>query len=98
MASYGDEVQCIFSNDMFLEIIPKTSGKDVALRKMCELRGVPFEGSYAFADQDNDISMLSAAAHGIALVNGSKGAKKAADYITFKDNNHDGLVPFLKAL
>jgi len=98
LAEYGDDVQCIFSNNMFLEIIPKTSGKDVALRKMCDLLNVPFENSYAFADQDNDISMLSAAAHGVALVNGSDGAKKAADYITFKDNNHDGLVPFLERL
>ena len=98
LAKYSDDVQCIFSNDMFLEIIPKKSGKDAALRKMCEILDVPFEKSYAFADQDNDISMLSAAAHGVALVNGSKGAKKAAGYITFTDNNHDGLVPFLNAL
>lgn len=98
MAEYGDVVQCIFSNDKFLEIIPKTSGKDVALRKMCEILDIPFSRSYAFADQDNDISMLSAAAHGVALVNGSKGAKKAAAHITFSDNNHDGLVPFLEAL
>ena len=98
LAKFGDEVQCLFSNNMFLEVIPKTSGKDVALRKMCEYFGVPFEASYAFADQDNDISMLAAAAHGVALVNGSEGAKKAADYITFLDNNHDGLVPFLNML
>ena len=98
LSKYADDVQCIFSNNMFLEIIPKTSGKDVALRKMCEMLDVPFERSYAFADQDNDISMLSAAAYGVALVNGSKGAKKAAGYITFSDNNHDGLVPFLNAL
>ena len=98
LARFSDSVQCIFSNNIFLEVIPKTSGKGVALHKMCELYGIPFEKSYAFADQDNDISMLSAAAHGVALVNGSYGAKKAADYITFKDNNHDGLVPFLEAL
>ena len=98
LGKYGHLVQCIFSNDKFLEVIPKTSGKDVALRKMCELYDVPFESSYAFADQDNDISMLAGAAHGVALVNGSEGAKKAADYITFLDNNHDGLVPFLKIL
>ena len=98
LSRYENSVQSIFSNNMFLEIIPKTSGKDVALRKMCELLNIPFEHSYAFADQDNDITMLRAAAHGVALVNGSRGAKKAADYITFKDNNHDGLVPFLEEL
>ena len=98
LARFSDSVQCIFSNNIFLEVIPKTSGKGVALHKMCELYGIPLEKSYAFADQDNDISMLSSAAHGVALVNGSHNAKEAADYITFKDNNHDGLVPFLNAL
>ena len=98
LARFSDSVQCIFSSNIFLEVIPKTSGKGVALHKMCELYGIPFEKSYAFADQDNDISMLWAAAHGVALVNGSHNAKEAADYITFKDNNHDGLVPFLQAL
>ena len=98
LARFSDSVQCIFSNNIFLEVIPKTSGKGVALHKMCELYGIPLEKSYAFADQDNDISMLSSAAYGVALVNGSHNAKEAADYITFKDNNHDGLVPFLNAL
>ena len=98
LEKYGDKVQCVFSGDKFLEVIPITSGKGAALLAMCELLGIPKENSYAFADEDNDISMLLAAAHGVALVNGSKGAKKAADYITFSDNNHDGLVPFLNAL
>ncbi|MBR3039678.1 MAG: Cof-type HAD-IIB family hydrolase [Lachnospiraceae bacterium] len=98
LEKYGDRVQCVFSGDMFLEVIPLSSGKGAALLSMCELLGIPKENSYAFADEDNDISMLSEAAHGVALVNGSKGAKKAADYITFLDNNHDGLVPFLNSL
>lgn len=98
LSKYGDQVQCVFSGDKFLEVIPKESGKGAALLSMCELLGIPQENSYAFADEDNDISMLQAAAHGVALVNGSKGAKKAAGYITFADNNHDGLVPFLNAL
>ncbi|MBR4580430.1 MAG: Cof-type HAD-IIB family hydrolase [Lachnospiraceae bacterium] len=98
LSKYGDAVQSIFSNEIFLEVIPKTSGKGIALRKMSEIKGIPFENSYAFADQDNDISMLLAAAHGVCLLNGSHGAKNAADYITFLDNNHDGLVPFLEAL
>ncbi len=95
LEKFSDRVQCIFSNDKFLEMIPITSGKGIALHKMCDILNIPFENSYAFADQDNDISMLAEAAHGVALVNGSKGAKKAADFITFSDNNHDGLLPFL---
>jgi hypothetical protein len=98
LEKYGDKVQCVFSGDKFLEVIPLSSGKGAALLGMCELLGIPRENSYAFADEDNDISMLLAAEHGVALVNGSKGAKKAADYITFKDNNHDGLVTFLNCI
>ena len=50
----------------------------------------------AAGDQDNDISMLQTAGIGIAMCNGSDGAKKAAAKVTVCDNNHDGLVPFLE--
>ena len=42
------------------------------------------------------IAMLRRAGLGVAMCNGSKGAKAAADVITMQDNNHDGLVPYLE--
>lgn len=95
---FGDEVQCLFSNDKFLEILPKESGKGNALVKICELTGRNPKATYSFADADNDVSMFKASARSVALLNAYPVAKAAAGYISFTDNNHDGLVPFLNCL
>ncbi len=95
---FGSDVDCVFSNDYFLEILPKGVSKGSALQFLCQHTGVLQSNSYSFADAENDISMLQAAGCGVALLNAQPSAKKVADYITFTDNNHDGLVPFLKKL
>jgi len=94
----GDRVQCLLSNDMFLEVLPANSGKGAALTFLCEHYGISKEHSFAFADAENDISMLREARYGVCLLNGQKNALAAADYVTFTDNNHEGLVPYLKKL
>ena len=42
--------------------------------------------------------MLEAAAYPTVLLNGIPAAKAAARFITFTDNNHEGLAPFLEKL
>lgn len=98
MAECGDSIQCLFSNRNFLEILPIGSGKGAAIDSMCQILGIPKENTYAFADAENDITMLMEAAHGVCMQNGYGEAKKVADYITFETNNHDGLVPFIEKL
>lgn len=95
---FSDKVQCVFSSSWFLEILPEESGKGNALVNLCKILGVDVKNSYAFADEQNDISMLKAAGHGVALLNARNTAKAAADYITFRDNNHDGLVEFIDGI
>ena len=95
---YGDVVDCVFSNAYFLEVMPKNVSKGSALEFLCTYTGIPGKNSYAFADAENDISMLHAAGHGVALLNAHKEAKESADFITFTDNNHDGLAIFLNRL
>lgn len=53
--------------------------------------------SYAFGDGDNDIHMFEAAGTGIAMENGTSGAKKAADYVTCRFTE-DGISCALKHL
>lgn len=95
---YGDSVDCVFSNEYFLEVMPKNISKGSALKFLCNYTGIPEKNSYAFADAENDISMLQAAGNGVALLNAHPKAKAVADFITFTDNNHDGLAPFLNRL
>ncbi len=91
-----DNVQVLFSSDKFLEIIPKESGKGSALRtiaKACQIKEIH---TYAFADEENDISLCEAAGKSVCLINGNPKLKAVCDYITFKDNNNDGLADFLE--
>lgn len=92
-----DRVTLVCSTDRLLEMFPASSGKGSALVCLAQYLQIPIENTMSAGDQDNDISMLEAAGLGIAMCNGSDGAKAAADKITKTDNNHDGLVPFLKS-
>lgn len=93
---FKDRVTVMFSNDKFLEIIPKESGKGSSLTKICELSGIKVQNSYAFADEENDISLFEAAGKSVCLINGNPKLKAVASYVTFRDNNQDGLADFLE--
>ena len=95
-AHFGDCLTTIFSNPWYLEIFPKEAGKGAALKRLAEHLEIPIEDTMAAGDAENDISMIEAAGLGIAMCNGDDKVKAAADVITEKDNDHDGLVPFLR--
>ncbi len=68
--------------------------KGDALKAVAEHLGVTREDTYAFGDGINDISMLKAAGHGIAMGNGQEKTKEAAEYVTDaidKDGVYNGL-------
>ena len=74
------------------------SSKGNAIRRLCKYLDIDIKDSAAIGDADNDISMIEAAGHGICMINGSDRAKKAADHITAKDNNHDGFLEIFQYL
>lgn len=69
--------------------------KGSAIRRIASTLKVDLHDTYAFGDGYNDVVMLKAAGHGIAMGNGVKEAKKAAEYIT-DDIDHDGVRNGLK--
>lgn len=91
----GDSVEAFFSNDYYLEVLPKNTGKGTAVLWLTDYLSMPHSHTFAAGDEDNDISMIKAAAHGIAMKNATTEVKAAADIITENDNNHDGLKEIL---
>jgi len=89
-------VECFFSNSHFLEIVSAGMNKGVAVRELCARLEIPTENSVAAGDQGNDIAMLRAAGIGVAMANGSDEAKAAANYVTCRDNNHDGIEEVIR--
>lgn len=91
LARHGDTVSAIFSNSQYLEIFDKTAGKGNAVRFVCAHFGIPLSQSVAAGDAENDISMLEAVGCAVAMANADPAVKACADFVTAKDNDHDGL-------
>lgn len=81
-----------FSAEEFLEYCRHDSNKGKGLEFLARYLRIPIADTIAVGDERNDISMISAAGVGVAMCSGRQEAKDAADYITEKDNNHDGAV------
>lgn len=75
-------VRCARWNEEGTDIISKDSGKkDGMLTWLCHEK-IETDETIAFGDADNDIDMLELAGIGVAMENGTKAAKKHADYVT----------------
>lgn len=68
--------------------------KGTALLHVAEKLGVPLENTYAFGDGVNDLCMIEAAGHGIAMGNAVDTLKEKAEFITtpiLEDGVYNGL-------
>lgn len=80
-----------FSNPEYLEHVAPGISKGEAIRILCEHLDIPLANTIAAGDAENDISMIEAAAIGVAMANAAPEVKAAADYITKRTNNEDGV-------
>ena len=71
-----------------IEVNAAGATKGKALLGLAERLGIPREGTMAFGDGLNDLSMLEAAGVGVAMENACAEAKAAADYITLSNDDH----------
>jgi len=92
----GQDVICAFSNPQYLEFYNKKAGKGNALIHLCNALHIHIKNSVAVGDEENDIPMLEAAAVGVCMANGIADAKAQADYVTERDNNHDGVAEVIE--
>ncbi len=80
------EFDFIRSQHNLFEILPKGSGKGVAIEKLEE--HLKTDKTIAIGDYDNDISMFHAAKLGVAVANACPAALAAADYVTVSNEEH----------
>lgn len=67
--------------DRAVDIIPKSSGKGIGIKKILDYYGFDKNQAIAFGDGNNDIEMLEAVGWGIAMANASEDLKKIADEV-----------------
>ena len=84
----ASEFDFIRSEATLCEILPKGVSKGSALPRLAELVGVDMSKVIAIGDYNNDISMLRAAAIGIAVANAMPEVKAVADHVTVSNEEH----------
>ena len=82
---------------MNIEVMGEGATKGTALTWLCEHLGERLADAWAFGDNINDIPMLQAAGHGMAMINAESEDREAADAITEYDNDHDGVARTIMA-
>ena len=81
-----------FSCSEYLEYTLKGADKGNGVRFLSDYLNISIDNTIACGDERNDISMLKAAGLGVCMINGNEEAKRAADYITKKNNNNGGIA------
>ena len=92
------EVWNIKDDIVSYEIHDKNINKASTMLYMASYYGIPKANVIAFGDQQNDVDMLLKAGIGVAMCNGIEALKNQVKHITRKDNNHNGIVDYLKYL
>ena len=86
------EVDCFFSCQEYLEVVPRGVHKGSAIKMLCRRLGMDVADSIAAGDAENDLQMLRSAGLGCAMANAVEAVKQAAGYVTTRDNDHDGVA------
>jgi Cof subfamily protein (haloacid dehalogenase superfamily) len=89
---YKDKLSIYRSEEFFIEAMPLGVDKAASLDKLFSAIGVDVSDTIACGDGFNDMSMIKYAKVGVCMKNGQQVVKDAADYVTEKTNDEDGLV------
>lgn len=76
-----EEMYFLHTNLMYFEIMPTGVSKAQGLRRLCALLGVPMENTIVIGDYYNDIDLMRAAGHAVAVANAPAEVKLVADQV-----------------
>lgn len=86
-------------SDTFLyEIVPEDESKGKSILHYVESRGGTAEEVMCFGDGDNDLEMMEACGHSIAMRNAPEHVKRMADEVTEYTNDEEGVKRHLEKL
>ncbi|MBI2201496.1 MAG: HAD family phosphatase [Armatimonadetes bacterium] len=91
VAALPQGINAVFSEETYLEILPKGSSKGAALAEMTKALGIPLEAVIAVGDNLNDLEMIRLAGLGVAMGNAPEELRRHAKYVT-RTNDDEGLA------
>jgi Cof subfamily protein (haloacid dehalogenase superfamily) len=87
--SLGDGVSCVVTDGRsLLQVSARTVSKLSACAGVLQAEGVALADTYAFGDDNNDISVFEAVGCGIAMANATSGLQSVAKHITGSNDEH----------
>ncbi len=75
-------VYFVATNRNYFEIMPEGVTKGTALQSLCEYLGIPLENTIAIGDYYNDLDLMRAAGHSVAMENAPQEVRLAASAVT----------------
>ena len=88
---HGNLLDIFFSEDYFLEVVPKGVAKDKSLEALLDKLNIKREELIACGDGMNDLPMIEYAGLGVAMDNAYPKVKESADIIA-PSNDDDGVA------
>ena len=98
MESYPDLCDRFWTGSPYFEIFYKGISKGSSLEVISKYYDIPKERVIAFGDAENDREMFEFAGISVAMSNGKDSLKKAANHVSIRDNNHNGIYHTLKQI
>lgn len=100
LPAFGEKYRILFSQPVYLEVLPKAAGKESALAWISRNLHLPLEQICAMGDFDNDVEMIQMAGLGAAPADAPERVKKQADFISDAHDCHAAvrLVEYLMEL
>jgi Cof subfamily protein (haloacid dehalogenase superfamily) len=90
------DVEVVSVGSSGIEITKSGLNKGSSLETLAKHYGYSLEECIAIGNDENDIEMIKKAGLGIAVKNAREDVKKAANYITEKDNNNDAVAEIIE--
>lgn len=95
LAKHSDALDIFFSEEYFLEVVPKDIAKDASLGALLLKLNIDRKEMIACGDAMNDLSMIRYAGLGVAMGNSYPGIKEYADYVA-PTNDEDGVAAVIE--
>ena len=92
----GEQVNLFYSSETYLELVINGVDKGSALEATAREAGVDLKDTIAIGDSENDLAMIMKAGLGVAMKNGEAAVKAAADYITERTCEENGVAEVIE--
>ncbi len=90
-AAFKDHYEVMRVSDNWVDISPKGITKIVGIRQIMEIHGIKEDEVLTMGDSDNDVTMIEAFPHSVAMENANEKIKSLAKYMT-KTNSENGVA------